>query len=147
MSGAAHPVSRALEAYGAAVYAKDVEAFVAIYDWDVRVFDMWGEWSYDGLASWRGMAKGWFDSLGDERVVVEFEDVRIAAEGEMAIVHAYVVYKGVSAEGAELRAMQNRLTWALRRRDGDWKVVHEHTSAPADFETSKVIHARPTRSA
>jgi ketosteroid isomerase-like protein len=34
--------------------------------------------------------------------------------------------------------MENRLTWALERRGGEWKIVHEHTSAPADFETAKV---------
>jgi ketosteroid isomerase-like protein len=36
--------------------------------------------------------------------------------------------------------MNNRLTWALRKTDrGKWKVVHEHSSAPIDFETAKVI--------
>ena len=30
-----------LEAYGEAVYEKDVDAFVSLYDEDVRVFDLW----------------------------------------------------------------------------------------------------------
>ena len=39
--------------------------------------------------------------------------------------------------------MNNRLTWTLRRADdGSWKIVHEHTSASADFETSKVMLQR-----
>jgi hypothetical protein len=29
--------------------------------------------------------------------------------------HAFVTFKGLSAEGTELRAMNNRLTWALER--------------------------------
>ena len=32
--------------------AKDVDAFAALFDVDVRVFDMWGVWSYDGIAAW-----------------------------------------------------------------------------------------------
>jgi ketosteroid isomerase-like protein len=38
--------------------------------------------------------------------------------------------------------MHNRLTWALKQENGAWKIVHEHTSAPVDFKTSKVILQR-----
>lgn len=74
MSGS-ESVQSALQAYTDAVYAKDVDAFVAVFDDEVRVFDMWGSWSHDGIEAWRAMAVGWFDSLGDERVRVEFADV------------------------------------------------------------------------
>jgi hypothetical protein len=42
----------------------------------------------------------------------------------------------------ELRAMQNRLTWALKPAGSAWKIVHEHTSAPMGFKDSKVILQR-----
>ena len=84
------------------------------------------------------MVTEWFSSLGSERVVVEIGDVRTTVAGGVALVHAFVTYRGVSAEGEELRAMENRLTWGLQHRDQAWKIVHEHTSAPVDFETSKV---------
>ena len=38
---------------------------------------------------------------------------------------------------AVLRSLSNRMTVVLRRRDGEWKVVHEHTSAPIEHETLK----------
>jgi ketosteroid isomerase-like protein len=35
--------------------------------------------------------------------------------------------------------MSNRLTWGLEKSvEGGWKVVHEHSSAPVDFETGRV---------
>jgi uncharacterized protein (TIGR02246 family) len=137
------PIEQVLEAYGAAVHAKDVDAFVALYDEDVRVFDMWGQWSCDGADAWRGITVEWFGSLGSERVTVELEDVQTIVGDGVAVAHALVTFKGLSAEGEELRAMNNRLTWALRKTgDGEWKVVHEHTSAPVDFETAKVILQR-----
>lgn len=136
------PVLRVLEAYKSAVFAKDVEALVALYDRDVRIFDMWGAWSYDGAEAWRGMVAAWFGSLGDERVAVDVDDMQTVVADDVAVFHAFVTFKGVSAGGKELRAMQNRLTWALRRRDGAWKIVHEHSSAPVDFETSKVMLKR-----
>jgi len=132
-------IEQLLEEYAESVRAKDVDRFVALYDDEVRVFDMWGRWSYDGVAAWREMAVEWFGSLGSEEVAVEFEEVQTVVGDEVAVADAFVTYRGLSAEGDELRAMNNRLTWALRKRsDGTWKVVHEHSSAPADFETGKV---------
>lgn len=133
-----------LRRYAAAVQAKDVDGFVSLYGDDVRVFDMWGRWSYDGAAAWRSMAVEWFGSLGDEQVAVEFQDVQTLLGEDVAVAHAFVTYKGLSAEGAELRAMNDRLTWALQKTAGGWKVVHEHSSGPADFDTGKVQLQRRT---
>ena len=127
-----------LEAYRDAVHAKDVDAFVAIFADDVRVFDMWGAWSHDGIASWREMAEGWFGSLGDELVRVDFDDVQVTAGEDVAVVSAFLTFAGLSAEGEQLRSLNNRLTWGLRKQDGAWKVVHEHTSAPVEMATGKV---------
>jgi uncharacterized protein (TIGR02246 family) len=131
-------VAALLESYRDAVYAKDVEAFVAIFADDVRVFDMWGTWSHDGIDSWREMAVGWFGSLGDELVRVEFDDVQTTVGDDTAVLSAFVTFAGLSADGAELRSMNNRLTWGLRKTGGVWKVVHEHTSAPVEMATGKV---------
>jgi uncharacterized protein (TIGR02246 family) len=142
VSGPESTILRVLDAYKAAVFAKDVDAFVALYDRDVCVFDMWGDWSYSGVEAWRGMVAGWFGTLGTERVVVDLDDVQTIVAQDLAVAHAFVTYKGVSAEGTELRSMHNRLTWALKQTSGVWKVVHEHTSAPVNLETSKVILQR-----
>ena len=130
-------IEELLDAYRAAVEARDVDALVGLYAGDVTVFDTW-RWSYDGGGEWRSNVAEWFGSLGDERVGVEWDDVRTVAGEDLAAVHAVITYKGIAADGRELRAMQNRLTWTLRRLDGAWRIVHEHTSAPADFATMKV---------
>jgi uncharacterized protein (TIGR02246 family) len=132
-------IEQMLDEYTESVRAKDVARFVALYDDDVRVFDMWGRWAYDGAAAWRDMASEWFGSLGSEQVAVEYEDVRTIVGDDVAVASAFVTYRGLSAEGEELRAMNNRLTWVIGRQpDGAWKVVHEHSSSPADFESGKV---------
>jgi uncharacterized protein (TIGR02246 family) len=132
-----------LDAYAAAVRAKDVDAFVGLYADDVRNFDLWSEWSYDGKDALRGMVSEWFGSLGeDEEVAVRFDDVRAHEDGDVAALSAFATYAAVSADGTELRSMNNRLTWVLRKDgDGAWKVVHEHTSAPAG-EGGKVVLRR-----
>jgi ketosteroid isomerase-like protein len=136
-------IERMLDSYVAAVHSKNVDAFITLYRENLRVFDMWDRWTYDGLDAWRAMAVDWFSSLGAERVAVEFEDVQTIVTGDLAVLHAILTIRGLSAEGDELRAMSNRLTWALQKESGgSWKVVHEHTSAPADFDTGKVILQR-----
>jgi len=132
-------VQQVLEAYKSAVRAKDVEAFMRVYDPSVRVFDTWGVWSYEGASTWRVAVDGWFTSLGSEGVRVAFEDVQIIADKESAFVSAIVTYTGVSAEGEELRAMQNRISWALKTRGHVLRVVHEHTSAPVGFDDMKAM--------
>jgi len=125
-----------LTAYAAAVRAKDVDAFVALYADDVRSFDLWSEWSYDGKDALRTMVTEWFGSLPEDEVVaVKFDDVRTDAGSDVAAVNAFTTFVAESPDGTELRSMNNRLTWVLRKgSDGAWKIAHEHTSAPAGDE-------------
>ena len=125
-----------LTAYADAVRAKDVDGFVGLYADDVRTFDLWEEWTYDGKNALRAMVSEWFGSLPDDEVVsVRFDDVRTQAGADVAAVSAFTTFAAVSPDGTELRSMNNRLTWVLRKdSDGAWKIAHEHTSAPAGDE-------------
>lgn len=135
-------VQKVFEGYKTAVFEKDVEAFLSHYAEDIYIFDMWGKWSYEGIQAWRGMVTSWFGSLGDEEVVVDFDDVQINGTDDIAVAHAYVTFKAISADGQELRSMNNRLTLALKRTSKGWKVFHEHSSAPIDGDTLIVMLKR-----
>jgi len=125
-----------LSAYADAVRAKDVDAFVGLYTDDVRNFDLWEQWSYDGKDALRGMVAEWFGSLPDDEVVaVRFDDVRTQTGEDVAAVSAFTTFAAESPDGTELRSMNNRLTLVLRKDGGGaWKIAHEHTSAPAGEE-------------
>jgi len=142
VSAADAPVETALARYAQAVRDKDVDAFAALYAEDVQVFDMWGAWSLHGIEAWRGMAGSWFDSLGDEQVVVTWSALQTSVAEALAIGHATLTYTAVSAAGQTLRTLDNRITLALRRQAGEWKIFHEHTSAPIEHETLQAILRR-----
>jgi ketosteroid isomerase-like protein len=125
--------------YKGAVFEKNVDAFVDLFDENVLVFDMWQQWTYEGLLAWRHMVKGWFNSLGADRDVVTFEDINIEDNDELAAITAIARFAAVSEKGEELRYLQNRLTWVARKKEGVWKIFHQHTSSPIDFETMKTI--------
>ena len=136
------PVTAALAAYRAAVYAKDADAFCALYDPDIHVFDMWGQWQHQGLAAWRQMAEGWFDAVGNERVIVEITEVHAEQASDLAFGHACLRFSAQAADGSTLRSMSNRLTLVMRQRAGSWKIVHQHTSSPIDHASGKPVFQR-----
>jgi ketosteroid isomerase-like protein len=125
-----------------AVWRKDVEAYLDLYDERVVVFDMWEAWAYDGLAAWRTMVEGWFSGLGSDRDRVTFRDSHVEIAGDMGFVSCFVRFAAVSEAGEELRFLDNRLSWVLRRTGASWKIVHQHTSGPIDFRTMKVVLQR-----
>ena len=127
------------ESYKSAVLNKDVGALMALYDEDFIAFDLWGAWRYVGEGPWHQMNEGWLTSLGSESVVVAFDDIETTPGADVAAAYATVSYKAVSEAGATLRSMQNRLTWVAKRKNGVWKIVHQHSSAPIDPETMRAI--------
>jgi ketosteroid isomerase-like protein len=135
-------IARVLGIYELAVFKKDVDAFMRLYDPSVRVYDAWGVWSYESSDSWQRAVEGWFTSLGAERVKVTFDEVQTWMGKDVSSVSAIVTYAGLSAEGVQLRAIQNRITWVLRTTGHVPRIVHEHTSAPLGFNDSKAILVR-----
>jgi ketosteroid isomerase-like protein len=118
------------ESYRRAIYEKNVEDFLGLYHPAARVFDTWEVWSFENAGERRKAIEEWFASLGDERVKVTFDRVRNVVTDQLASLSAQVTYAALSVTGAELRSMQNRLTWVLRPEAGVWKIGHEHTSVP-----------------
>ena len=139
-------ITRILETYKSAVYAKDAVALIRLYDPKARVFDTWGVWSYEGSGSWQSAVEAWFSSLGTERVKVTFDDVQTLGDADFAVVSAIVTYAGQSAQGDPLRSMQNRLTWVLKTSGHVLRIIHEHTSTPVGFDDAKAILQRPSGS-
>lgn len=139
------PIRDFFAAYAAAVRAKDVQRFSALYADDVVVFDAWGSWCHVGRAAWQDVAREWFGSLGPESVVVEFDELRSHVSGDLAHGSAFVTYAAISPDGERLRSLDQRITVVAARRDEVWKIVHEHTSAPADFHTKAVSLRRAAR--
>ena len=135
-------VNGVIDAYRQAVFDRDVDAFMRLYDPGVRIFDSWAVWSYQTADAWRNSVHGWLSSLGEDRVRVMVEDVQIWGERPLVVASAFFGYTAISRDGRELRSMQNRLTWALRAVGETWKIVHEHTSLPVRHEDAKAIFKR-----
>lgn len=123
-----------LDQYAKAVYDKDIESFISLYDSKVAVFDTWNEWRYD-RAGYRTMAQGWFASLGEEKVRVEFREIKVVQTAEQTVWIGELIFYGLSAQDDVLRSIANRWTWVMKNDHGIYKIVHEHSSLPIHTET------------
>jgi len=93
-------------------------------------------------AQWQKPISAWLASHASEKLRVTFDDVAVHGSQTDLAVTALVTYAQVSADGALLGALRNRLTWFLQVRDGRTQIVHEHTSVPVDFHEMKPLTAK-----
>lgn len=124
------PIEIILNKYKTTAESKDVEGHISIYDENVVVFDLWDQWSMQGRSAVRAMVSEWFGSLGIENVKIDFDIQQAMHKGDFAYGLAIVKYSAISALGETIRWLQNRMTIVLENKSGEWKIVHQHTSAP-----------------
>ncbi|MDG2525570.1 nuclear transport factor 2 family protein [Stenotrophomonas sp. HITSZ_GD] len=137
------PFDDFLAGYADAVRARDIEAFMALYDPALHVFDMWQAAPLEGLASWRAMVAGWLGGLGAETLVVTWRQARAQVHGDLATGHAVLTFAAQAPDGRVLRQLDNRLSVAMRRSEAGWRVFHEHTSAPVAHDSLRAVLQLP----
>jgi len=143
MKDAAEALAQLRQRYINAVAGRSVSALVQLYDPKVRIFDAWGVWEYTSAEEWQVAIEGWFSSNPGDKLVVTFSDCVVAGSTELATMTAIVSYAGISPDGKESHAMQNRITWVVKTAGHNLRIIHEHTSAPIGFEDMKAILKRP----
>ncbi|WP_404447916.1 nuclear transport factor 2 family protein [Sutcliffiella horikoshii] len=133
-------VDGVLEKYKQAIYEKDVESFLAIYDADVHIYDCWGKWESKGISLWRENVVNWFGAMREEGELlkVDVSDVTIEENTNLAFVHCAITFAAYNEKSEEkLRQITNRFTFGLKKINESWLITHEHSSLPIDMETGK----------
>ena len=116
--------------YQNAAWKKDTAAMINLYDDQVEVFDMWDHGYIADAATWKSIIVDWLCSLGDEKVKVTFERVKIQQSDAVGFASALIQFQAISKEGDVVRSMKNRITLGFIKSETGWKVNHQHTSAP-----------------
>jgi len=133
-------VQSVLDRYIQTVEASDVEGLLSLYSDDVHIYDMMMPFERRGPESGREMISAWLNESGRQECAIE--DLVVLEEGDLAVARASVRY-GINMDEGTHHTMWNRVTWTLRRIDGEWKIVAEHTSVPlSDPEMQPVFDAR-----
>lgn len=128
-----------LKKYSQSILEKDLETHCSLYDDNVLVYDMWQNWTYKGIKEWKKNVQDWFSSLGELRDTVSFEEIDMIEKEELALITSIVRFAAIDQQGVELRYLQNRFTWVLSKKESLWKIIHQHSSSPIDFESMKPL--------
>ncbi|CAN7685072.1 nuclear transport factor 2 family protein [Rhizobium sp. LjRoot30] len=75
----------------------------------------------EGLNAWFEMWEG--------GVTITLDNPTVIVDGDLAVVFGLNRMQGVKKDGGPLDAW-NRRTVVLHRRNGQWKIIHEHNSYP-----------------
>ena len=138
MNNTSNIFTHMLAKYSASIFDKNVTNYVNLYSEDVLIFDMWNDWYVQGLNQWQDMAKGWFESLNTERVLVTASEIQSIQTGDIIVGHAILRFAAISSEGVELRYLNNRVSVCMRNFGGEWKIFHQHSSVPIDSKSIQV---------
>ena len=130
-----------LEDWLAAVRERDLDRICAHYDPEVVAYDAITHLRLSGVDAYR---RHWQDCLAmcDGPMNFRFRDLTIAACGDVAFGHALVDCGGTGPDGKE-ESHWTRMSAGYRKREGGWRIVHEHFSAPFDVQTMKVLYLAP----
>ncbi|WP_026966944.1 YybH family protein [Algoriphagus terrigena] len=120
--------------YQRSAWDKDASAMIDLYDEHALIFDMWDQGYISNPSEWSKIIIDWLGSLGEEKVKVEFEMVKIHQSGDVGFASALIQFQAISGEGAVLRGMKNRISLGFSKSEHGWKVVHQHTSAPVSSD-------------
>lgn len=120
-----------LDKHAADVAAGDAQAAMSTYAADAVVFDLppplQVQVDPDGLQDW---INGW-----DQPPAITYRDISITTSGDLAMAWGFV-HTAVK-RGGEAGGFWTRTSWAFRRENGAWKIVHAHNSVPLYMDGSE----------
>ncbi|HEY5006906.1 MAG TPA: nuclear transport factor 2 family protein [Caulobacteraceae bacterium] len=106
---------------------KDAAAIAAPYALDAALYDLAPPLCHQGhdLKD----VQAWLDTW-DGPIENEARDFKFEIAGDLAFGHGYFRLAGMKKGSDQPISFWMRATMALRRDNGRWRIVHEHTSVP-----------------
>jgi len=123
-------IRRLIEAWAAAVRAKNLAGILADHSPDIVMFDVPPPFQSGGIEAYRktwDVFFNWFQDSG----VFNIEEMNITTGQDVAFVTALMRCAGTEPTG-ERTELPFRLTVDLKKINGRWTVMHEHHSVPAE---------------
>lgn len=122
-------VRAVIEAWAAAVRARDYDGILRNHTADFVMFDVPPPFKSVGLDAYRKTWDLFFDWLPGE-VRFQIQDMTVVAGPDVAFAFAGMKCFGPDDSG-QPEPLDFRLTIGLKKISGQWMIVHEHHSVPA----------------
>jgi uncharacterized protein (TIGR02246 family) len=119
-----------IEKWAKAVREENRPGIRADHDSEMLMFDVPPPFLSRGLDAYMATWEK-FLSWSEKPVAFDFHDVHITAGEDVAFATAIGQCAGVDSNGKR-EELQFRLTMCFRKMDGQWRIMHEHHSVPAE---------------
>lgn len=124
-----------LRAQEVAIAHGDANAAIASLDADLVTYDLPTPLEYRGAgAPYAEGLNQWFDTW-EGPVTVQLSNPTVIVEGDLAVVFGLSRMQG-NKKGIGALDSWNRQTVVLRRKEGEWRIIHEHKSYPTEMDGS-----------
>jgi uncharacterized protein (TIGR02246 family) len=123
-------VREVVESWASAVRRRDIAAVLRNHAPDILMFDVPPPFQSKGIDAYR---KTWdlFFAWAPDPAVFDVKEMTVTAGSDVAFVAAVMRCAGSEASGEDVE-LDFRLTMGLRKVNGQWTIVHERHSVPAD---------------
>ena len=120
-----------------ALNAKDIDGVMSLFAPNLVSFDIVPPLRYVGAENKR---RAWQEAFAtfSGPFAYELHELNVTTEGELAFVHS-LNHVTATLASAQITDFWVRWTACLRRIDGEWVVVHDHVSVPADLEHGHAV--------
>jgi ketosteroid isomerase-like protein len=135
-------IRRQIDTFLKAFRNKDLNLMMSLYAPEFVAFDIVPPLQVAGRNEYK---KVWEHAFNFFRDVAEFETsgLHIITGDDVAFSHQLFRIQATMANGQKVDRWE-RLTFGFRKTDGEWLIVHEHVSVPADlFNGTAVLDMKP----
>jgi ketosteroid isomerase-like protein len=108
-------------------FEKSAEGIAAPYAPHAAIFDLEPPLAHDGISVER--KRKWLETW-DSPVDLIAQDFKVVVNGDHAYGYGYLRLSGMKKGVGHPVSFWMRATMCFERIDGNWRIVHEHTSVP-----------------
>ena len=126
------PIEQLIRAWATAVQEQDWDGILAWHHKDIVMYDVPPPFQSSGIEAYRRTWEEFLPALEKGARSFQLIDLHITAGEDVAF--AYSPMKCVYHDGRQQRDVELdfRLTIGLKKIDGQWWIMHEHHSVPAE---------------
>lgn len=127
-------IAELFEQWANASRNKDIDAIIALYHPDICSYDAVGPLQFTGLSDYRAH---WEKCMPKDReMIIEMQAPNIRVSGHLGVAY-FLIRCGIRDQDGSEQASWMRSSYHLEKRDGQWRIAHEHFSVPFDFDTGE----------
>ena len=138
MNTAETQLNQLIDRWMQAVRDRDLDAICAPYADDIVAFDAVKALQFKGKAAYQAHWQACMEHCPGD-MIFEMEQLQIHATPDLALAHWLNRCGPASEEGGEDKSCYMRVSVGYKRINGQWKVIHEHWSAPFDMHSGTAL--------